>query len=91
MHQNKADVIVFEYLEMKTFREEKQKLQMWKTEISKQCSRHTGKGIEFPRYLHGTQVGLPLMDQERLPVMYEIIVCTFQTGKRYNCDLSAAL
>ena len=38
-------------------------------------SRHTEREFEFPESVPGTRAGLPLMDQERLPVIYGIIVC----------------
>ena len=38
-------------------------------------SRHTERESEFPESVPGTRAGLPLMDQERLTVIYGIIVC----------------
>jgi len=38
-------------------------------------SRHTERKSEFPESVPGTRAGLPLMDQERLPVIHGIIVC----------------
>ena len=38
-------------------------------------SRHTERESEFPGFVPGTRAGLPLMDQERLPVIHGIIVC----------------
>ena len=77
--ENKADVIVFEYLEMKgkLSGKKKQKLQMWrKRDIQKRCGQQAHrKGTEFPGFVPGTRAGLPLMDQERLPVIHGIIVC----------------
>lgn len=77
--ENKADVIVFEYLEMKgkLSGKKKQKLQMWRKVISRNGadSRHTERESEFPESVPGTRAGLPLMDQERLTVIYGIIVC----------------
>ena len=38
-------------------------------------SRHTERESEFPESVPGTRAGLPLMDQERLTVIYGITVC----------------
>ena len=38
-------------------------------------SRHIERKSEFPESVPGTRAGLPLMDQERLPVIHGIIVC----------------
>ncbi len=46
---------------------------------------------EFPESVPGTRAGLPLMDQERLPVIYGIIVCVrFRLEKDTTVILSAS-
>ena len=77
--ENKADVIVFEYLEMKeNFPGRKSRnCRCGENVISRNGadSRHTERESEFPGFVPGTRAGLPLMDQERLPVIHGIIVC----------------
>ena len=74
----------------------KQKLQLWrKRDIQKTLCRqqaHRKGNPNFPDLcLEHEQAGL-MMDQGRLPVTRgRSSVCVrFQTGKRYNCDLSAS-
>ena len=92
---NHADVIVFEYLEMqgKISGKKKQKLHLWrKREIQKCCGHQAHrKGMRVSRIcawntsrLAYDGSGLVLRD----PKNHRL--CTFQTGKRYNCDLSAS-
>ena len=92
---NHADVIVFEYLEMqgKISGKKKQKLHLWrKREIQKCCEYQAHrKGMRVSRIcawntsrLAYDGSGLVLRD----PKNHRL--CTFQTGKRYNCDLSAS-
>ncbi len=77
--ENRADVIVFEYLEMKgkLSGKKKQKLQMWrKRDIQKRCGQQAHrKESEFPESVHGTRAGLRLTDLEKLTVIYRITVC----------------
>ena len=93
--ESHADVIVFEYLEMtgKKSGKKKQKLHVWRKRdiqticehqahragirISRVCARNTS------RYAYDGS-GPVLRD----PGNHRL--CVFQTGKQYNCDLSAA-
>ena len=53
--------------------------------------RHTEKECGYPESAHGIRAGLHTMAPEVCPVARKIhSLCTFQTGKRYNCDLSAS-
>ena len=93
--ESHADVIVFEYLEMtgKKSGKKKQRLHVWRKRdiqticehqahragirISRVCARNTS------RYAYdGSGPVLRNPGNHRL--------CVFQTGKQYNCDLSAA-
>ena len=93
--ENHADVIVFEYLETKgkISGRKKQKLHLWrKRDIQKRCEHQAHRrGMRISRICawntsrlacdgSGTVVRDP--DNHSL--------CTFQKGKRYNCDLSAS-
>ena len=93
--ENHADVIVFEYLEIKgkISGRKKQKLHLWKKrDIQKRCEHQAHRrGMRISRICawntsrlacdgSGTVVRDP--DNHSL--------CTFQNGKRYNCDLSAS-
>ena len=77
--ENRADVIVFEYLEMKgkLSGKKKQKLQMWrKRDIQKRCGQQAiEKEYGFPESVHGIRAGLRLTDLEKLTVIYRITVC----------------
>ena len=93
--ENNTDVIVFEYLNMKGKKSgpKKQRLHMWRKNdiqnlvihkahrigirISRVCAKYTSR-LSFDG--SGEVV--------RDPNNYSL--CTFQTGKRYNCDLSAS-
>ena len=64
--------------ERKTFREEKSRnCRCGENVISRNGadSRHIERESEFPGFVPGTRAGLPLTDQERLPVIHGIIVC----------------
>ena len=93
--ENHADVIVFEYLEMqgKISGTKKQRLHLWrKRDIQKQCEHQAHRqGIRVSR--------ISARNTSRLaydgsgPVVRNLenhSLCTFPTGKQYNCDLSAA-
>ena len=93
--ENHADVIVFEYLEMqgKISGNKKQRLHLWrKRDIQKQCEHQAHRqGIRVSRISARNTSRLaydgsgPVV---RNPENHSL--CIFQTGKQYNCDLSAA-
>ena len=92
---NKADVIVFEYLEMKgkLSGKKKQKLQMWrKRDIQKRCGQQAHrKGIRISRICAWNTSRLAFDGSGEIARdTRDHRLCTFQTGKRYNCDLSAS-
>ena len=93
--ENHADVIVFEYLEMKgkISGKKKQKLHLWrKRDIQKRCEHQAHrKGIRISRVcawntsrLAYDGSGAVVRDQKNHSL------CTFKSGKRYHCDLSAS-
>ena len=93
--ENHADVIVFEYLEMqgKIPGKKKQKLHLWrKRDIQRRCEHQAHrKEMRISRIcawntsrLAYDGSGAVTRDRENHSL------CTFQTGKRYNCDLSAS-
>ena len=93
--ENHADVIVFEYLEMqgKISGKKKQKLHLWrKRDIQRRCEHQAHrKKMRISRIcawntsrLAYDGSGAVTRDRENHSL------CTFQTGKRYNCDLSAS-
>ena len=90
-----ADVIVFEYLETRgrISGSRKQKLHLWKKrEIQKRCE-HQGhrNGIRVSRVSARNTSRLAYDGSGaviRNPENHSL--CTFRTGKQYNCDLSAA-
>ena len=93
--ENHADVIVFEYLEMqgKISGKKKQKLHLWrKRDIQRRCEHQAHrKRMRVSRIcawntsrLAYDGSGAVTRDRENHSL------CTFQTGKRYNCDLSAS-
>ena len=93
--ENKADVIVFEYLEMKgkLSGKKKQKLQMWrKRDIQKRCGQQAHrKGIRISRICAWNTSRLAFDGSGEIARdTRDHRLCTFQTGKRYNCDLSAS-
>ena len=90
-----ADVIVFEYLEMqgKLSGKKKQKLHLWrKRDIQKLCEHQAHRnGIRVSRVSAQNTSRLACDGNgavERNPENHSL--CTFRTGKQYNCDLSAS-
>ena len=93
--ENRADVIVFEYLEMKgkLSGKKKQKLQMWrKRDIQKRCGQQAHrKGIRISRICAWNTSRLAFDGSGKVDRdIQDHRLCTFQNGKRYNCDLSAS-
>ena len=93
--ENHADVIVFEYLEMqgKISGKKKQKLHLWrKRDIQKRCEHQAHrKGMRVSRVCAWNTSRLAYDGSGRVsrdPENHSL--CIFQTGKRYNCDLSAS-
>ena len=93
--ENHADIIVFEYLETKgkISGRKKQKLHLWrKRDIQKRCEHQAHRnGMRISRIcawntsrLAYDGTGTVIRD----PGNHSL--CVFQTGKRYNCDLSAS-
>ena len=93
--ENHADIIVFEYLETKgkISGKKKQKLHLWrKRDIQKRCEHQVHRnGIRVSRIcawntsrLAYDGTGTVARDPKKPSL------CVFQTGKRYNCDLSAS-
>ena len=93
--ENHADVIVFEYLEIKgkISGRKKQKLHLWrKRDIQKRCEHQAHRrGMRISRIcawntsrLAYDGSGTVVRDSGNHSL------CTFQNGKRYNCDLSAS-
>ena len=93
--EHHADVIVFEYLEMqgKISGKKKQKLHLWrKRDIQRRCEHQAHRKemrISRIRAWNTSRLaydgsGAVTRDRENHSL------CTFQTGKRYNCDLSAS-
>ena len=93
--EHHSDVIVFEYLEMqgKIAGNKKQKLHLWrKRDIQKRCEHQAHrKGMRVSRIcawntsrLAYDGSGAVLRDGKNHDL------CTFSTGKRYHCDLSAS-
>ena len=88
-----ADVIVFEHLDMKGRKTKRQKLHMWrKNDIQKRTMHKAHRcGIRIARVcawntskLAYDGSGVVKRDADNYSL------CTFKTGKRYNCDLSAS-
>ena len=93
--ENRADVIVFEYLEMKgkLSGKKKQKLQMWrKRDIQKRCGQQAHrKEIRISRICAWNTSRLAFDGSGKIDRdIQDHRLCTFQNGKRYNCDLSAS-
>ena len=93
--QNHADVIAFEHLEMSGKRsgKRKQRLHLWKKqEIQNLCEHQAHrKGIRISRICAWNTSRLAYDGSGtvvRDPKNHSL--CTFPTGKQYNCDLSAA-
>ena len=93
--ENHADVIVFEYLELqgKISGKKKQKLHLWRKRDIQKCCEHQAhrKGMRVSRIcawntsrLAYDGTGEVVRDSKNHSL------CTFTTGKRYHCDLSAA-
>ena len=93
--ENRADIIVFEYLETKgkISGRKKQKLHLWrKRDIQKRCEHQVHRnGIRVSRICAWNTSRLAYDGTgtvARDPKNHSL--CVFQTGKRYNCDLSAS-
>ena len=93
--ENHADVIVFEYLEIKgkISGRKKQKLHLWKKrDIQKRCEHQAHRrGMRISRICAWNTSRLAYDGSGtvvRDPGNHSL--CTFQSGKRYNCDLSAS-
>ena len=93
--ENHADIIVFEYLETKgkISGKKKQKLHLWrKRDIQKHCEHQVHRnGIRVSRICAWNTSRLAYDGTgtvARDPKNHSL--CVFQTGKRYNCDLSAS-
>ena len=90
-----ADVIVFEYLEMKGKRrgKNKQKLHMWKKRRVQSVTEHQAHraGIRISRICAWGTSALAYDGSGRLMRdSRNHSLSTFQNGKQYNCDLSAS-
>ena len=90
-----ADVIVFEYLEMKGKRrgKNKQKLHMWKKRKVQAVTEHQAHraGIRISRICPWGTSALAYDGSGRLMRdSRNHSLSTFQNGKQYNCDLSAS-
>lgn len=88
-----ADVIVFEHLDMKGVKSRRQKIHMWrKNDIQKRTMHKAHRyGIRIARVCAWNTSKLAFDgsgEVERDKDNYSL--CTFTTGKRYNCDLSAS-
>ena len=93
--ENHADVIVFEYLEMqgKISGKKKQKLHLWRKRDIQKCCEHQAhrKGMWVSRICAWNTSRLAYDGSGAVTRDWENhSLCTFQTGKRYNCDLSAS-
>ena len=93
--ENLADVIVFEYLEMqgKISGKKKQKLHLWRKRDIQKCCEHQAhrKGMRVSRICAWNTSRLAYDGSGAVTRDWENhSLCTFQTGKRYNCDLSAS-
>ena len=93
--ENHADVIVFEYLEMqgKISGKKKQKLHLWrKRDIQRRCEHQAHrKEMRISRICAWNTSRLAYDGSGAVTRDWEDhSLCTFQTGKRYNCDLSAS-
>ena len=93
--ENHADVIVFEYLEMqgKISGKKKQKLHLWrKRDIQKRCEHQAHrKGMRVSRVCAWNTSRLAYDGSGSVSRdSKNHSLCVFQTGKKYNCDLSAS-
>ena len=89
----RADVIVFEYLDMRGVRNRRQKIAMWRKNDIQARTIHKAHrhGIHIARVCAWNTSKLAFDgsgEVKRDADNYSL--CTFQTGKRYNCDLSAS-
>ena len=90
-----ADVIIFEYLNMKGKKSgsKKQKLHMWRKNGIQDLVEHKAHriGVRISRVCAKYTSRLSFDGSgEVVRDLNNHSVCTFQTGKRYNCDLSAS-
>ena len=90
-----SDVIVFEYLDMngKIFGSKKQKLHLWKKRYIQELVTHKAHRIG----MRVARVNAQNTSKLAFDGSGEVIrnktncsICTFQSGKIYNCDLSAS-
>jgi hypothetical protein len=86
---------VFEYLEMqgKISGKKKQKLHLWRKRDIQKCCEHQAhrKGMRVSRICAWNTSRLAYDGSGAVTRDWENhSLCTFQTGKRYNCDLSAS-
>ena len=93
--ENHADVIVFEYLEMqgKIPGKKKQKLHLWRKRDIQRCCEHQAhrREMRISRICAWNTSRLAYDGSGAVTRDWENhSLCTFQTGKRYNCDLSAS-
>ena len=93
--ENHADVIVFEHLDMKgkIRGKRRMRLHMWKKRGVQETSAHMAhrKGMRIARVCAWKTSALAYDGSgkvERDPDNHSL--CTFTSGKRYNCDLSAS-
>ena len=93
--ENQADIIVFEHLEMqgRISGKKKQKLHLWrKRDIQKLCEHQAHRGgIRVSRVCACNTSQLAYDGSGKvIRNMENHSLCTFTTGKGYNCDLSAS-
>ena len=93
--ENHADVIVFEYLEMqgKISGKKKLKLHLWRKRDIQKCCEHQAhrKGMRVSRICAWNTSRLAYDGSGAVTRDWKNhSLCTFQTGKQYNCDLSAS-
>ena len=93
--ENHADVIVFEYLEMqgKIPGKKKQKLHLWrKRDIQRRCEHQAHRKRMRVSRICAWNTSRQAYDGSGAVTRdwEDHSLCTFQTGKRYNCDLSAS-
>ena len=93
--ENKADVIVFEHLEMKgrIRGKSRQKLHMWKKQTVQKVTEHQAHrlGMRISRVCAWKTSALAFDGSGKVvrdPRNHSLAV--FQNGKQYNCDLSAS-